>query len=72
MKSFVREREDEVRIALGVFLAGIILIGGELVGELAYLPLILAVTVQLLWEFRRWRRERAKERSGGARSTGSR
>ena len=28
--------------------------------------------VEIGWEFRRWRRERAKGRSGAARSTGSR
>jgi len=72
MKPFVREREDEIRIGLGVVLAGIILITGELFGEVAYLPLIVAYAAQLAWEFQRWLRNRAKERSAEARSTGSR
>ena len=72
MKSFVRAREDEIRVGLAVFLGGLTLIGGTFVSELFYLPLIVAVTVEIGWEFRRWRRERAKGRSGAARSTGSR
>lgn len=72
MKSFVRAREDEIRIGLGVFLGSVTLIGGTFVSELFYLPLIVAVTIEIGWEFRHWRRERAKERSGAARSTGSR
>lgn len=71
MKAFVREREDQIRIGLGLFLGGVILIGGTFISELFYLPLVLAGVVLLVSELRRWRRERAKERSGATHSTGS-
>jgi hypothetical protein len=72
MKSFVREREDQIRIGFAVVLASVIVIAGKVVGEIAYLPLVLAGAALLISELWRWRRERAKARSDEARSTGSR
>jgi hypothetical protein len=71
MKSFVRDNHDA--ILFGFVGAGVLAlaIGNHLFGEVVFLPLIVAYSVQLAWEFRRWLKNRAKERSGGARSTGS-
>jgi hypothetical protein len=72
MKSFVRDHEDGVLV--GSVVAGLLVlaIANHLFGEVAFLPLALAGGVLCVSEFRRWRRARAKERSGAARSTGSR
>ena len=72
MKSFVRDNHDAV--LFGFVGAGLLAlaIGYHLFGEIVYLPLIVVYVGQLAWEFRRWLQKRAKERSGAARSTGSR
>lgn len=72
MKSFVRDKHDEILIGLAVLIASVFMLAAKLVSELFCLPLILAGVILCVSELRRWRRERAKERSGAARSTGSR
>ncbi len=72
MKSFVRDNHDAILFGFVGVAVLALAIAHHLFGEVVYLPLIVAYTVQLAWEFRRWLKNRAKARSGAARSTGSR
>lgn len=81
MKSFVRDRDDgildrkeKILIAAIVGPAVIALeIGKQMYGEAAYLVFYAMLAVLfVVQKARQHRDERAKERSGGARSTGSR
>jgi len=73
MKSFVRDRHDEV--LLGFVAASVVslMIGVVLFGEAAYLVFyVVAAVMFAVQKLRQRRRDGAKGRSGAARSTGSR
>lgn len=81
MKSFVRDKDDgsldrNDRILIALFVLPAILaleIGKQMYGEAAYLVFYAVLAILfVLQKARQHRDERAKERSGAARSTGSR
>jgi uncharacterized protein (DUF983 family) len=60
MKPFVRDHGDDTRIAFAVVVAGTVVIAGEMVTELAYLPLYAFIAIELVRHgLRRSRKEKA-------------
>lgn len=56
MKPFVREHRDDLKALMAALVGGIVVIVGETISELAYLPLYAFIAVALAWQ--RLRRSR--------------
>lgn len=73
MKRFVGDKRDEVKIVAITVVTGAVLLAGETISELVYLPLCACFAAVLVWQWlRRPRGPGPKALPGVARSKGSR
>jgi len=59
MKPFVREHRDDLKALMAALVGGVVVIAGETISELAYLPLYAFIAIALVWQ--RLRRPRGMD-----------
>jgi hypothetical protein len=49
MKLFVRDHRDDLKAVMAALAGGVVVVAGETISELAYLPLYVLIAIALAW-----------------------